>query len=785
MEGASQALPGPGPQRQALPYDQATLARDHSLLLEEQLTGLFGRSTSGAGPTSFAGLLSGARQGNKVNEYGTLDEAAGDDQRPLQRFVSGIGRCLPTGVQLEVRHINLRQPTAAPQQQQQEAMPPPAPRCAPQQQQQQPREEPVLGWLDFNAGRQPQPQHASQQQQQQPARQQQQQQQARQQAPAPPVRRPSPPVQVATAEPVPGTLRIKLKLKRESSAEPRSRSPLDPVLLQSVRQLGTNAPVSPIPDAWRNLARSSPPAAAPQQGAVAAPAPAAVAAGPPPTAVVLSPTSGSDPSSAISPFETVSVEEFVQRVSGDGRQQQQQQQHPEATPFGSVTGPEVVAAAMPSHAQASQAQQRQKQPQPQRRRKEASPPAEPAAAPAAGTRRPASAAAPAGDAAAPAAPAAAAAAAAQGASPPAKRQRAEGTAPAKASQVAGSAAPQNRPTSAQAAAGPSREQQAQQQQAQQQPANGGDDTQLGALAALLPGVLEPAAATAMPRSGDVQKLQEEGKKLKKFAEKRMKDGRPTHISSMFLCQSCVKFLTVAAVMEAHPSKFSLQNTSSMYSQTASLLDSCAHNAGRAEGPQLITQAIALLAARLAAVARLRSVHCLRSEGHQQVQAFRAALEKASGETFQRPSPTDSNTSTAMSVPLDRGQHSGSAGSPPAPPGGHRGGSQPPAGPQAAAAAAAAGGATAAPPLLGLPKGLLERQLVAAQHSQLLLGALEAFRRTGQQLREFMCRAAAQNNALGLKVAAATLLLSADAGIGPAGSVLEFAKDALDAVMQMQ
>ena len=31
-------------------------------------------------------------------------------------------------------------------------------------------------------------------------------------------------------------------------------------------------------------------------------------------------------------------------------------------------------------------------------------------------------------------------------------------------------------------------------------------------------------------------LQEEGKKLKKFAEKRMKDGRPTHVSSMFLCQ---------------------------------------------------------------------------------------------------------------------------------------------------------------------------------------------------------------------------------------------------------
>lgn len=43
----------------------------------------------------------------------------------------------------------------------------------------------------------------------------------------------------------------------------------------------------------------------------------------------------------------------------------------------------------------------------------------------------------------------------------------------------------------------------------------------------------------------------------------------------------------------------------------------------------------------------------------------------------------------------------------------------------------------------------------------------------------------QNNVLGLKVAAAALLLSADAGMGPAGSVLSFAKDALDAVMQMQ
>ncbi len=408
--------------------------------------------------------------------------------------MSGIGRCLPTGVQLEVRHINLQQAAAQQQQQQQAgAMPPPAPRGATQQ---QPREEPVLGWLDFNAGRQPQ--QAPQQQQAAQAQQRQQQQQQ-----APPARRPSPPVQVAAAEPVPGTLRIKLKLKRESSAGPSSVSPVDPGLLQSVRQLGTTAPVSPIPKAWRDLARSSPPALAAQaaepaqqQGGVAADAPVAAAAGAPPTALVLSPASGKDPSSSFSPFESVSVEEYTQRVSGDGLQQQQQH---EATPFGSVTGPDAIAAAVPPQAQAQpqpQAQPRQQQPaQLQRRRKEPSPPALAGTAGVAGIKRPASAAASVPDAATPVA------AAAQAASPPAKRRRPEATATAQAPQLAASA--QGRPASAQAAAGPGGEQQAQ----QAQPASGGDDTQLGTLAGLLPGVLEPAAATAVPRSGDVQKLQ--------------------------------------------------------------------------------------------------------------------------------------------------------------------------------------------------------------------------------------------------------------------------------------
>lgn len=45
-----------------------------------------------------------------------------------------------------------------------------------------------------------------------------------------------------------------------------------------------------------------------------------------------------------------------------------------------------------------------------------------------------------------------------------------------------------------------------------------------------------AFAYQPPSAHLLSSLQEEGKKLKKFAEKRMKEGRPTHISSMFLCQ---------------------------------------------------------------------------------------------------------------------------------------------------------------------------------------------------------------------------------------------------------
>lgn len=203
---------------------------------------------------------------------------------------------------------------------------------------------------------------------------------------------------------------------------------------------------------------------------------------------------------------------------------------------------------------------------------------------------------------------------------------------------------------------------------------------------------------------------------------------------------------------------------------------------------MITTAIALLAQRLAAVARLRAAYCLRSEGMKQVAAFRGALEKASGETYQRPSPTDSNTSTSISVPLDA---SGGPVKLQQAAGGSRAGSPPGVRPRTHAAAAAGGKAPAhvasvpEAALVGMPKAVLERQLLAAQHSQALLAALSSFSNSSEKLREFMGQAAAQSNVLGLKVAASALMLSADAGMGPAGSILSFAKDALDAIMKMQ
>lgn len=54
------------------------------------------------------------------------------------------------------------------------------------------------------------------------------------------------------------------------------------------------------------------------------------------------------------------------------------------------------------------------------------------------------------------------------------------------------------------------------------------------------------------------------------------------------------------------------SVSTMYSQTAAMLESCAQASLRAEGPPLGTQVVALLAERLSAVARLRAAHLVRN-----------------------------------------------------------------------------------------------------------------------------------------------------------------------------
>ncbi|KAL4424297.1 hypothetical protein ABPG75_001598 [Micractinium tetrahymenae] len=797
--------------------ETSSLATQHSLLLEERLRGAV------QGPTSFSGLFGGAT--NRVNEYASFlgpdeDSDPGERARPLQRWVSNIGRLVPAGVQIEPRKLEIE-------------MPPPVRRAA--------------------GAAAPAPQQRVPQQQQQQCRQQQAEQPAakhprlsgrfasegapaeQQQAAAQPPLAPQPAAQpIAHAAPVPGNpLKIRLKFARGSSV-PRG-SPDKPLsaeaaaaLVQSARQLGAGLqpPLSPIPAGWAEVVACASP---PQSSPAGAAAPAAVALG------------GSGRSGAPSPFESVSAEEFGQIASG-GRPPSSgaaAAAAPAEAPAGSL-GP----AAEPARQLAQQAGPHEEAQQ----RRQPSPPAA-----AAGVKRPAAAPAPIG--AAPEAPGpapkrqkpSAAAAVAEAASPgivdtptalpdgsamlsaaatdgshpfvqaqstnagtmPAAAAQQQPPAPAfkreRRERSSTPAAEQQPPAPAfkrerrERSSTPAAEQQPQQPQQQAVPpwaaealAGRSDESRLGVVAALLPPTLQQAAGGELPGSRMVQSLQEEGKKLKKFAEKKMRDGQPTHVSSMFLCQSCVKFLTVAAVMEGHPAKYSQESTSSMYSQTASLLDSCAHNAGRAEGPAMITTAISLLAQRLAAVARLRAAYCLRTEGMQQVATFRAALEKASGETYQRPSPTDSNTSTSISVPLDAAGNAATAKPAAAAVGGAARSGTPPGGRGRAGAPVppAAGGkapppAAAAEALVGMPKAVLERQLLAAQHSQAVVTALSAFSKSSERLREFMGQAAAQSNVQGLKVAAAALLLSADAGMGPAAAVLAFAKDALDAVMQMQ
>jgi hypothetical protein len=48
----------------------------------------------------------------------------------------------------------------------------------------------------------------------------------------------------------------------------------------------------------------------------------------------------------------------------------------------------------------------------------------------------------------------------------------------------------------------------------------------------------------------------------------------------------------------------------------------------------------------------------------------------------------------------------------------------------------------------MPQAVLERQLMAAQHSQALLAALSSFAKSSERLREYMQQAAAQVGGIG-------------------------------------
>lgn len=123
---------------------------------------------------------------------------------------------------------------------------------------------------------------------------------------------------------------------------------------------------------------------------------------------------------------------------------------------------------------------------------------------------------------------------------------------------------------------------------------------------------------------------------------------------------------------------------------------------------------------------------LLSELNRDVLAFRNAVETARGETFQRPSPTDSNVSATMALPLEAGSPGGAAAAGAAGAAAGRKKSPPqPAGvssPAASGRAAPAGGKRsgsggsgraeeAGPQLLGMPRAIVDRELAMASHMQ--------------------------------------------------------------------
>lgn len=436
-------------------------------------------------------------------------------QRPLQRWVSSINRVLPSGEKAEPRgKVEI-------------AMLPPAAR------QPEARQPPKQARLSGAFAPQ---QHAPQQRQAQPV-----QQQAQQQRKA---ASPQPPPMSALAMPVPGNpLKIRLKItnrgggSREGSADrvsPPAAAAAATHLLQSVRQLGGgSAPLlSPIPSGWADVVSTS---------GTQAPAPAAAppAAGAPPRRESAAPEERQAVAAA-PPGPTVQQEARRGSVGGSAAALTQQQSLPDAA------ARTAAAAAAPAAATGAKR-----------------PAAAPASEGAGGTaKRPKAAAVP-------------EPAPLHCGTPSSPR---DGNAPQSAPESvdvqmqeppgSGASHPLARGHSSSMAAAVQQAQaqqraaQAQQHAAQQRlrsrtpdataapaPAAGApawaaealasrsDGSRLGGVAALLPEAVALAGGSGeLPAPKMVSALQEEGKKLKKFAEKKTREGRPTHVSSMFLCQ---------------------------------------------------------------------------------------------------------------------------------------------------------------------------------------------------------------------------------------------------------
>lgn len=259
-------------------------------------------------------------------------------------------------------------------------------------------------------------------------------------------------------------------------------------------------------------------------------------------------------------------------------------------------------------------------------------------------------------------------------------------------------------------------------------------------------------------------LQEQGRKMKRLSERKAAEAggaggpRPTHVSAFFLAQAGLKFLASAAALEGE--RKGAASAPLLYRQTAALLDTAARSAAAASGPPLVTAATALLCERLAAFARLRSAHLRRGELGRRRARVSAAVERGVGETFSRPSPTDSNVS---STPLPAG---GAGGGPRTPPGARgRGDGDGGRRPDDRAAAGPSPGRTTWWPCRARGP---EAELAAAAEMQHLFLALSGLARSSDTASPRLCPARGRGGQRRRGAAgAAALLAGADGGLAPA------------------